>query len=82
MLNLETETDIEGLRTEYRDICPLNENPEAPLEALEQQDCWSIGPTESSLAQLQTEFGGGLRRIRLRDLFGVARERGSSQSDP
>jgi Fe-S-cluster containining protein len=76
------ETDIEGRRTEYRDICPLNERPEDPLEALGEHDCWTIGPTESSLAQLQTEFGGGLRRVRLRDLFSVPRGRGSRQSDP
>ena len=76
------ETDVEGRRTEYRDICPLNERPDDPLEVLEEQDCWTIGPTESSLSQLQTEFGGGLRRIRLRDLFSVPRERGSRQFDP
>jgi Fe-S-cluster containining protein len=76
------ETDIEGRRTEYRDICPLNERPEAPLEALDEEDCWTIGPTESSLAQLQTEFGGGLRRIRLRDLFSGPRGQGSRRSDP
>ena len=77
-----TETDIEGGRIEYRDICPLNERPEDPLESLGEQDCWTIGPTESSLAQLQIEFGGTLRRVRLRDLFSDARERGSRRSDP
>jgi Fe-S-cluster containining protein len=76
------ETDIDGMHTEYRDICPLNERPGAPLEALKEQDCWTIGPTESSLAQLQTNFGGGLRRIRLRDLFSYPRGRGSRRSDP
>jgi Fe-S-cluster containining protein len=76
------ETDVEGLHTEYRDICPLNELPEAPLEALEEQDCWRIGPTESSLVQLQSEFGGSLRRVRLRDLFSDPRRRGSRRSDP
>lgn len=63
------ETDVEGRSFEYRDICPLNDRPGAPLEALAERVCWTIGPTESSLAQLQTEFGGELRRVRLRDLF-------------
>ena len=76
------ETDVEGQRTEYRDICPLNERSEDPLETLGAEDCWTIGPTESSLAQLQLEFGGAHRRIRLRDLFSVPREPGSRRSDP
>lgn len=76
------ETNIEGLRTEYRDICPLNERPDHPLEELGEEDCWTIGPTEGSLAQLQAGFGGGLLRVRLRDLFSGPRGRGSRRSDP
>jgi hypothetical protein len=75
------ETDVEGQRAEYRDICPLNECAEAPIEGLAEQDCWTIGPTESNLVQLQIEFGGAPHRLRLRDLFDLARRRESCRSD-
>ena len=53
-----------------RDICPLNESDQ-PLENLDADACWTIGPTEASLAQIQAARDGGeeLRRIPLRDLF-------------
>lgn len=47
------ETD-EGL-AEFRDICPLNDNEYAPIEALPADDCWEIGPTESELYGLTRE---------------------------
>jgi len=54
---------------EYRDICPLNEEGPA-LEELAQEDCWTIGPTESRLVQLnRRNTGDAPERIALRDLF-------------
>ncbi len=44
------ETD-EGL-AEFRDICPLNDDPEYPIEALASESCWEIGPVEGELWQL------------------------------
>lgn len=63
--------DEHGAPVEYRDICPLNDDPQAePLEALAEEDCWSIGPYESGLQRLQHAVdGGALKRVRLRDLF-------------
>jgi Fe-S-cluster containining protein len=55
---------------ELRDICPLNDAGE-PIEALPADDCWTIGPTEERLAQLQISGGGGAVRTLLRDLFAV-----------
>jgi hypothetical protein len=55
---------------EYRDICPLNDDADRPLQSLDEADCWTIGPFEHRLAALQREYGGGsLRRVALRDLF-------------
>lgn len=49
---------------EYRDICPLNtEGP--PVEALEAEQCWTLGEKEIQLAQLQADG----RRVSLRSLF-------------
>ena len=59
-----------GDTVEYRDICPLNDDPGAPLQALDPCACWTLGPTEARLATLQRELGGEpLRRIELRRLF-------------
>ena len=44
------ETD-DGL-AEFRDICPLNDDPENPIEELPAESCWEIGPTEGELWQL------------------------------
>lgn len=62
-----TDEDGDGEPVEYRDICRLNEAGE-PIEALEPEDCWTLGPVESELAQLQADG----RRVRLRDLWGRA----------
>lgn len=63
------ETPPDGSTVEMRDICPLNEASE-PLESLDADDCWTIGPVESSLAQIQAaQDGEPLRRVPLRDLF-------------
>ena len=61
--------DEQGLVVEYRDICPLNEEGPA-LEELPEEDCWTIGPTEGHLAQLQKRVEDDApERIALRDLF-------------
>lgn len=57
-----------GERVEYRDICPLNDDG-SPLEQLAPEQCWTLGPTESRLAALQTRDGHGLTRTPLRELF-------------
>ncbi len=64
----EGEYDGDGDAVELRDICPLNEAGE-PIENLPAEDCWTIGPTELSLGELQVAGGGGVRRTLLRDLF-------------
>lgn len=51
---------------EYRDICPLNESAEEPIEALPAADCWELGPYEGRLAALQPDGA----RVALRELFG------------
>ena len=58
-----------GATVELRDICPLNETG-TPLEALPEESCWLIGPTEERLGELQSDLDGGARkRVALRDLF-------------
>lgn len=53
--------------SEFRDICPLNE-PGRAIEELEPDDCWTIGPFEGELAQIQSKTGQ-MKRVTLRDLF-------------
>jgi len=56
---------------ERRDICPLNLDGGPPLESLDEDDCWLIGPFELRIGQLDDRFAGADRkRIALRDLFG------------
>lgn len=58
--------------SEYRDICPLNVDPNEPLEELDPQACWPIGPVEQKLATFQEAFGAGdMTRVSLRALFDV-----------
>lgn len=57
---------------EQRDICPLNLEG-APLSALADDACWTIGPYEERLVEL----GRGDQRIALRDLFSRTRRRSS-----
>jgi len=67
------EPSEEGGGVEFRDICPLNEDASAPLELLEAEDCWAIGPVEQELARLQSIFGAGaMTRVALRSLFARA----------
>lgn len=59
----------DGSLAEARDICPLNEGG-SPLEELPRRDCWTLGPWEDRLADLQKELDGGRgARVTLRDLF-------------
>jgi hypothetical protein len=66
------EDDDRGRTVELRDICPLNDRPDEPLAELSDEACWTIGPFEQRLAELQKGYDGSLRRVRLRDLFDVA----------
>jgi hypothetical protein len=60
----------DGFPIELRDICPLNDLPAEPLEELPEDDCWTLGPYEGRLAQLQVgRSGAPPRRVRLRDLW-------------
>lgn len=64
--------DETGTISEYRDICPLNEEGK-PLVQLPDQDCWTIGPVEEQLRSIQTGFSGRPAspddRVSLRSLF-------------
>ncbi len=65
-----TETRDDGSVREFRDICPLNEEGE-PIEDLDRESCWVIGPFEGKLAELQRRWGNGkMKRVKLRDLPG------------
>lgn len=62
--------DEDGQVVEMRDICPLNDGNE-PVEAIAAEDCWTLGPFEDFLRDLQsTADGGKMTRTLLRDLFG------------
>ena len=58
---------------ERRDICSLNLEGGPPLESLDEENCWLIGPFELRIGQLDDRLGGAERkRIALRDLFRLA----------
>ena len=60
----------DGTPVEMRDICPLYDEG-APIETLPENQCWSIGPFEAEVADLEKEMDGGqMRRVALRSLFG------------
>lgn len=64
------EEDEDGEVRERRSICELNLEGE-PLDDLELEECWLIGPTEIELQNLQARYsGGGQERVALRDLLG------------
>ncbi len=46
---------------ERRDICPLNLEGGPPLEALDETDCWLVGPHELRIAALDAAFEAELR---------------------
>ena len=52
---------------EYRDICHLNDS-DPPIETLDGEAFWTIGPTEEQLVDLQ-ERHGPPKRVALRSLF-------------
>jgi hypothetical protein len=55
---------------ELRDVCSKN-FADVSITALTDTELWLIGPYEARLAALQRQaFGGLLRRVKLRDLFG------------
>jgi hypothetical protein len=58
----------DGSPAELRDICPLNDEG-VPVEALDEGDCWTLGPAEEQLARLQAATGRPGRRVALRALF-------------
>jgi Fe-S-cluster containining protein len=53
---------------ELRDICLLNEAGE-PIEQLAESACWTLGPFEARLAELQRVSGPAEERVALRALF-------------
>ncbi len=61
-----------GNLIELRDICPLNEEG-PPIEELPTEDCWTIGPVEQQLAQLQSRRES-MNRVALRSLFRISHQ--------
>ena len=57
-----------GEAIELRDICVLNEEGGDPLPILDQSACWTIGPHEDRLREIQQKMGT-LARVALRTLF-------------
>ena len=58
----------EELQAELRDICELNDG-DPPIETLPAEACWTIGPVEDELADLQRAWGQQMTRVPLRELF-------------
>jgi Fe-S-cluster containining protein len=64
------EEDEQGEVQEHRSICELNLEGE-PLDELDLEECWLIGPMEIELQNLQARYsGGGQERVALSDLVG------------
>lgn len=64
------EEELDGEIIESRDICPKNVDGGPPLEELEADTCWTLGPFEQRLADRQAEIDGGRgERVALRSLF-------------
>lgn len=65
-----TEEIEPGVVAELRDICPLNDPGDPPVEEMDEDACWSLGPFEGRLAGLQHAAGHGeMTRVPLRALF-------------
>ncbi len=61
--------NADGTIVELRDVCPQNDTA-GPIEDIPVEDCWTIGPFEEFLAQLQaTADNDLLKRVSLRSLF-------------
>lgn len=68
------EDELEEEIFETRDICPKNVDGGPPLESLEADACWTLGPFEERLARRQHEEDGGRgERVLLRNLFALSR---------
>lgn len=67
--------DDDGRPLEWRDACPLNfDDGGVPVEALREDDCWTLGPAEARLAAIQRAFAdGAATRVPLRGLFAAGR---------
>lgn len=64
------EDDDDSGLVEVRDICPKNIDGGPPLEELDADDCWTLGPFEERLALQQRDTDGGRgERVALRSLF-------------
>lgn len=64
------EDELDGEIIESRDICPENVDGGPPLEELEADACWTLGPFEQRLAARQHEIDDGRgERVALRALF-------------
>lgn len=64
------EDEVDEEIIESRDICPKNVDGGPPLEELEADACWTLGPFEQRLAQRQHETDGERgERVALRSLF-------------
>jgi hypothetical protein len=68
---LDRDDDGETVGTvEMRDICPMNDSPDAPVEQIAAGDCWTLGPYEFRLSRTQVAYRGAPpRRVELRSLF-------------
>jgi Fe-S-cluster containining protein len=62
------EDNDENERTEWRDICPLNNECIGVMD-LPEDKCLTLGPFEGRLAELQKSVFGNLDRVPLRNLF-------------
>jgi uncharacterized protein len=62
------EESLQVLPREHRDICPLNDAG-VPIEALAEDACWTLGPAEEGLANLQIASNPASPRVSLRSLF-------------
>ena len=60
--------ELEDEIVEFRDICPLNDEGDAPLEDLKETECWTIGEFEGRLARIASDRNKA-RRLPLRALF-------------
>lgn len=61
-----------GEMAEFRDICPVNDPGEPPVEEMDEDLCWTLGPFEGRLAGVQAAVDGGtLQRVPLRGLFRI-----------
>ena len=68
-----------GRTVEQRDICPLNEVADSPLERIPAAQCWTLGPVEGRLREIQERHGSAGARVPLRSLFRAGPSPGDSR---